>query len=58
LHEKKGKTYKVAQQCIDAGVGQAPAINEEMNISVVNENKFLLKKEKKTFAFRYCSPAI
>jgi hypothetical protein len=30
LHEKKGKAYKVAQQCIDAGLGQAPVVNEDI----------------------------
>jgi len=58
LHEKKRKAYKVAQQCIDAGVGQAPVVNEEMKISVVNENKFLLTKAKTTLAFHYCSPSL
>jgi glyoxylase I family protein len=59
VRARKGATYTVAQRCIDAGTGQAPFVDEEMEVSVVNEGKFLFKKGKTTTPFHYCSsPAL
>ncbi len=56
VRAKKGTTYTVVQRCIDAGTGQAPFVDEEMDVSVVNEDKLLFQKGKNTTRSTYCSP--
>ncbi len=55
VRAKKGINYVLAQRCIDAGTGKAPFVDEEMNVSVLSEEKFLLKKGKTSTRFHYCS---